>query len=434
MTTTTTGPADVAAAVRAARRVVEQVLCPAETRGSVEEWSAALDELQSLANVVAAAQDEAIVRLAAIEPEVLETGELVETHRALGHVSLDAAPIVSGVLHVSAVQAERRVREAVRRAADGPEGTVTCTGLGGLHAVMAAGPLDGYRAGVVAYELEEVPADVARAVISALEESFEREDATRLRRRVRRVLARICPDLLREKSVRARSASSLRRWVDEPGVDTWLGTFPSEEACAAWAAVDALAQRYVTDGTCERIDRARAKALTDLVTSHATIDLQVHVVAAADAPQPDGQTATTGDPGDLVAVHGAVPGEPVLVTRGWLDHAVAGTTARADRYGRVALHPDSGALTDPGENLATDAYRPGAALARLVRARDGHCRFPGCHVAARFCDLDHVLPWPTGPTAARNLACLCRRHHRVKQRHGWRVDLHPDGSMTWTDP
>ncbi|MBD3785312.1 MAG: HNH endonuclease, partial [Micrococcales bacterium] len=359
------------------------------------------------------------------------------------------------MLHVSAVQAERRVREAVRRAADGPEGTVTCTGLGGLHAAMAAGRLDGYRAGVVAYELEECPSEVARAVISALEESFEREDATRLRRRVRRVLARICPDLLREKSVRARSASSLRRWVDEPGVDTWLGTFPSEEACAAWAAIDALAQRYVTDGTCERIDRARAKALIDLVTSNATIDLQVQLLTTPVLPidrptesQPAGRTASgntattdpvpamttafgevvAGDgsptddeisthavdraraPGDLVAVHGLAPGEPALVPRDWLEQAIAGSGARTDRYGRVALHPDSGALTDPDEDLATDAYRPGAALARLVRARDGHCRFPGCHVAARFCDLDHVTPWPSGPTTAANLACLCRRH------------------------
>ena len=199
-------PRGVRRAPRAARRLVEQVLSPSRVHGSVEEWSAAVGELQSLIDVATAAEDEAIVRLAAIEPEVLETGELVETHRALGHVSLDAAPVVSGVLNVSAVHAERRVRDAVRRAADGPDGTESCTGLGGLHAAMAAGRLDGYRAGVVAYELEEVPADVARAVLAALEPHLDGEDATRLRRRVRRGLARISPALLRGKSVRARSA------------------------------------------------------------------------------------------------------------------------------------------------------------------------------------------------------------------------------------
>ncbi|HYH74155.1 MAG TPA: HNH endonuclease signature motif containing protein, partial [Nocardioides sp.] len=65
---------------------------------------------------------------------------------------------------------------------------------------------------------------------------------------------------------------------------------------------------------------------------------------------------------------------------------------------------------------------------------DGRCRFPGCTIAARFCDLDHVRPWPTGPTTATNLLTLCRRHHRIKQRPGWRLHLTPDGTTTWTDP
>jgi hypothetical protein len=51
-----------------------------------------------------------------------------------------------------------------------------------------------------------------------------------------------------------------------------------------------------------------------------------------------------------------------------------------------------------------------------------------------FCDLDHVRPWPNGPTADTNLICLCRRHHRVKQRPGWSAVLAADGTVTWTDP
>lgn len=101
---------------------------------------------------------------------------------------------------------------------------------------------------------------------------------------------------------------------------------------------------------------------------------------------------------------------------------------------RWVCDPDTGALLDADNRLASEGYRPGRALRRLVRSRDRRCRFPGCVVPARQCDLDHVVPWPTGPTAASNLMCLCRRHHRIKQRSRWRVRLYPDGVVEWVDP
>jgi hypothetical protein len=99
-----------------------------------------------------------------------------------------------------------------------------------------------------------------------------------------------------------------------------------------------------------------------------------------------------------------------------------------------ALHPATGALVDPGPSLDSDGYRPSGALAAFVKSRDGRCRFPGCSVNARFCDLDHVRPWPLGPTCASNLLTLCRRHHRVKQAEGWRVAIAEDGAALWVDP
>ncbi len=97
---------------------------------------------------------------------------------------------------------------------------------------------------------------------------------------------------------------------------------------------------------------------------------------------------------------------------------------------------DEASITAPEPGV----YRPSAELDRLVRARDGGCRFPGCTIGVRHVDLDHVIPYDHddpergGPTTLANLACLCRRHHRIKQRPGWSVVLHPDATMTWTDP
>ena len=85
-------------------------------------------------------------------------------------------------------------------------------------------------------------------------------------------------------------------------------------------------------------------------------------------------------------------------------------------------------------------YRPSARLAEIVRARDGGCRFPGCTARAAICDLDHTVPFDHahpergGLTVEQNLACLCRRHHRLKTRGLWTVRQLGGGRLEWTTP
>ena len=89
-----------------------------------------------------------------------------------------------------------------------------------------------------------------------------------------------------------------------------------------------------------------------------------------------------------------------------------------------------------GVTVARDPaiYRPNAALAQRVRDRDRTCRFPGCGVAARRCDLDHVVRFPDGPTTEDNLVCLCRTHHGFKHHAGWTLTSEADGTCTWSSP
>jgi hypothetical protein len=59
-------------------------------------------------------------------------------------------------------------------------------------------------------------------------------------------------------------------------------------------------------------------------------------------------------------------------------------------------------------------------LRRVLRLRDGGCRFPGC--TNRFVDGHHVVPWARGgATALSNLCSLCRRHHTWVHEHGVRI-------------
>lgn len=70
-----------------------------------------------------------------------------------------------------------------------------------------------------------------------------------------------------------------------------------------------------------------------------------------------------------------------------------------------------------GENIL--AFRsvgryPPPRLRTALLFRDGTCRAGGCQTPAELCDIDHITPWPLGPTTADNLQVLCRRHHRLK--------------------
>ncbi|MFC0448172.1 HNH endonuclease signature motif containing protein [Rhodococcus jostii] len=86
------------------------------------------------------------------------------------------------------------------------------------------------------------------------------------------------------------------------------------------------------------------------------------------------------------------------------------------------------------------SYAPGTALGRRIRARDGNCRFPHCQVPARLCDIDHTTPFDHddpangGLTVESNLACLCRRHHRLKTDGSWTLRQTGAGNLEWTTP
>jgi len=102
---------------------------------------------------------------------------------------------------------------------------------------------------------------------------------------------------------------------------------------------------------------------------------------------------------------------------------------------RARLNP----LVPAGELKAESRYRPSAALAAFIRARDLCCRFPGCDKPAEVCDIDHTIPYRVGgPTHPSNLSLKCRAHHLLKTfwsgQNGWREKQFSDGTIVWTSP
>ena len=176
------------------------------------------------------------------------------------------------------------------------------------------------------------------------------------------------------------------------------------------------------------VDQVRADLIADML------------LTAAPGADP---TASGDGPGALGAIRATV--QVVIPALSLL-----GDDAPADLVGHSPIDADTArrlagsapgdwerVLTDPvsGTVVAVDRYRPTADMRRWLRARDQHCRFPGCRMPAVRCEVDHTHDHAQGgPTDLRNLAHLCQRHHSMKQFTAWRVRQLPGGILEWTSP
>ena len=92
------------------------------------------------------------------------------------------------------------------------------------------------------------------------------------------------------------------------------------------------------------------------------------------------------------------------------------------------------ALRDPKEGVVgvgrtTRTIPPW--LARVVRARDGGCRFPDCP-RTMWVEAHHIVHWADGgPTDLANLITLCGFHHRLIHHEGWTILGNPNGPVRW---
>jgi len=105
--------------------------------------------------------------------------------------------------------------------------------------------------------------------------------------------------------------------------------------------------------------------------------------------------------------------------------------AHAPSFTRLLTHPQTEAVLSVGR----DSYRVPADLRQWLRIRDGLCRFPGCTRRAVHTEIDHTAQWQgDGLTQYDNLACLCAKHHHLKDQTVWRLTQRDRGVLEWTSP
>lgn len=324
-----------------------------------------------------------------------------------------------------------------------------------VWAALATGAIDPTRAAILADALFAVPRTdedgVARprhaeecAALTQAGLAYACEHTARqLDRFLRRTLLALgCPDRARRHR---RALSERGVWIahDGEGTAELTARLSSEDAERVYAAIRgiALADRNGEPaGGCpdptEPLGVWMAAALVDAVLGCGSTWSWPAAVGLTVAVPPRAAAA----PGVQTVVNVTIPiaslagldDEPgVLNGFGIIPADTARRMAAGDaRWRHVLTCRSTGAVLDVG----TLSYRPPAALARLVRLRDGTCRFPGCAVPASECDLDHLVPFPAGPTAASNLHALCRRHHGLKHEGGWQATQVEGEGLRWTSP
>ena len=74
-------------------------------------------------------------------------------------------------------------------------------------------------------------------------------------------------------------------------------------------------------------------------------------------------------------------------------------------------------------------------LRRALKARDGHCQWPGCERPASRCDGHHLVHWANGGTSdLGNVVLLCHRHHWMVHEGGWQLVRREDKQLMTIAP
>ncbi|MFB9907675.1 HNH endonuclease signature motif containing protein [Allokutzneria oryzae] len=289
--------------------------------------------------------------------------------------------------------------------------------LASRPAVLAAleeGRIDQGKALLIVDQLEPLTAVQAEIVEAVLIEYARTHHYSRIRQHAQRLIAKLDP----EAAARRHEEKKRTRQVEKLNLDDAMCAlrfqFTAVQGALVWDRIDRIAQGLGED---ERtMDQRRADVAFDLLMGKETGAPQGEVKVLVTLPA----TTLMGmdqEPG-MLAGYGPIPAD---VAR---DIAAGGT------WKRILTDPVTGVAVDVGRTN----YRPSAALADLVRARDVTCVAIGCRQPAHRCDLDHCEPFDGTNTIADDLGAKCRRHHAMKHHTRWKRTQLPGGIHIWTTP
>ena len=323
-----------------------------------------------------------------------------------------------------------------------------------LSALVASAAISAWGARLVVREVAGLPEDLARRIVAEVVQRIRARltsgrrpwTSAEVGRAARVVRLQFGPEEEQSLRERARSDRRVQVFEDRHGMAVLHALIDATSALRIHRRLSAIA-RGVEDPERSR-DQVRADVLVDLLLGQAEGvrpghgSVGVGCPDAANSGPADAGAGAGNRGGDAVGRPmdsgvgvrpGARPEINVVVSLatllGLADDpaevpglgpipAEAARALAADGVWRAWITDASGSVVATGSR----SYVPSEGLARLVRAREPHCRMPGCRRAAEWCDLDHMIPWPRGSTSMANLGPLCRRHHVLKTHAGWSLE------------
>lgn len=219
---------------------------------------------------------------------------------------------------------------------------------------------------------------------------------------LKRFVARIESDLFNERAETERAG---RRVEIDHGDDamSWLTAYlPSHVAAAIDKRLTKEAKAMV--GDTRTLPQRRADLLASWLTTneHGEIALGADIAVVLDAA-----TLAGADDKPAIASDGSF-----IVPAKWVLDAAAHPfwhTLLTDRHGNTLEHRYHG-------RFAPEVLR------KALMFIYGVCQAPTCTKPAEYCDADHRIPYPHGPTDGTNMWPLCEKHHTMKSH----------GVITWT--
>ncbi|MFJ6677922.1 DUF222 domain-containing protein [Microbacterium sp. NPDC091382] len=387
-------------------------------------------DVESVSRQVAAGQI-AELRVLAAAGRLADTQSAPRNARVQVHdmVLRSVAAEVGGVMRMTDRTVQRRIGEA-RLIIEGFPATVAAWEAGRIvrgHvlAIVDAG--------------SNLPAELWAEFEKVAIERCDGQTPNRVRGELEILAHRMHPRSFAERHEQAAAGRCVRLVPGRDGMSDLLATLPT---VIAEGIHDRLTQqaRAIVDTREERAPESVVVATDARSTDQVRADVFADLLLAGTPALDDTRDTTAGPLGAIRArvqvllpaatLTGADDGPCDLAGRSPIDPATARTLAGGTGMWERLFHDPTAGVT-----VATDSYRVPSGMRRFLQARDQHCRFPGCRVAAIRCEVDHTHDHALGGrTELPNLAHLCQRHHSMKQFTAWRVRQLKGGVLEWTSP